>query len=65
MIFSSRFIDAPGDCSPSRKVVSKMMTRSAVRAADSPAVLGVGVVVALMALILSCGSDDEPLETFP
>ena len=24
--FSSRFMDAPGDCSPSRKVVSKMMT---------------------------------------
>ncbi len=23
-IFSSRFIDAPGDCSPSRNVVSKM-----------------------------------------
>ena len=26
-IFSSRFIEQPGDCSPSRKVVSKMMTR--------------------------------------
>ena len=26
--FSSRFIDAPGDCSPSRSVVSKMMMRS-------------------------------------
>ena len=26
--FSSRFIDAPGDCSPSRRVVSKMMTRA-------------------------------------
>jgi hypothetical protein len=25
--FSSRFIEQPGDCSPSRKVVSKMMTR--------------------------------------
>ncbi len=25
--FSSRFMDAPGDCSPSRKVVSNMMTR--------------------------------------
>src|ERR1043166_1393810 len=25
--FSSRFIAAPGDCSPSRSVVSKMMTR--------------------------------------
>jgi hypothetical protein len=25
--FSSRFIDAPGDCSPSRSVVSKMKTR--------------------------------------
>src|SRR3546814_10843573 len=24
--FSSRFIDAPGDCSPSRRVVSKMRT---------------------------------------
>src|SRR3546814_5020998 len=28
--FSSRFIEAPGDCSPSRRVVSKMMTRSRV-----------------------------------
>ena len=28
--FSSRFIEAPGDCSPSRRVVSKMMTRSSV-----------------------------------
>ncbi len=27
--FCSRFIDAPGDCSPSRSVVSKMMMRSA------------------------------------
>ena len=27
--FSSKFIDAPGDCSPSRNVVSKMMTRLA------------------------------------
>ena len=26
-IFSSRFMENPGDCSPSRKVVSKMMTR--------------------------------------
>jgi hypothetical protein len=26
--FSSRVIDAPGDCSPSRKVVSKMMSLS-------------------------------------
>ena len=26
--FSSRFIEKPGDCSPSRSVVSKMMTRS-------------------------------------
>ena len=26
--FSSRFIEQPGDCSPSRKVVSKMTTRS-------------------------------------
>ena len=25
--FSSRFIEAPGDCSPSRNVVSKIMTR--------------------------------------
>ena len=25
--FSSMFIDAPGDCSPSRRVVSNMMTR--------------------------------------
>src|SRR5580658_10194298 len=25
--FSSRFIAAPGDCSPSRRVVSKIMTR--------------------------------------
>ena len=30
LIFSSRFIDAPGDCSPSRKVVSKMTTRPPV-----------------------------------
>ena len=28
-IFSSRFMAAPGDCSPSRKVVSKIRTRSA------------------------------------
>ncbi|MNT67988.1 hypothetical protein D3C72_2061820 [compost metagenome] len=27
-IFSSRVIEAPGDCSPSRKVVSKMMSLS-------------------------------------
>ena len=26
--FSSRVMDAPGDCSPSRKVVSKMMSLS-------------------------------------
>ena len=26
--FSSRFIEKPGDCSPSRSVVSKMMMRS-------------------------------------
>jgi hypothetical protein len=26
--FSSRVIEAPGDCSPSRKVVSKMMSLS-------------------------------------
>ncbi len=26
--FSARFIEKPGDCSPSRSVVSKMMTRS-------------------------------------
>jgi hypothetical protein len=28
--FSSRVIEAPGDCSPSRKVVSKMMSLSAM-----------------------------------
>ena len=33
--FCSRFMEAPGDCSPSRSVVSKMMRRS-------PAVLTVG-----------------------
>ena len=27
-IFSLRFIEKPGDCSPSRSVVSKMMMRS-------------------------------------
>ena len=27
-IFSSRVIEAPGDCSPSRRVVSKIFTRS-------------------------------------
>ena len=27
-IFSSKFIEAPGECSPSRSVVSKMMIRS-------------------------------------
>ncbi len=28
--FSSRVIDAPGDCSPSRKVVSNMINLSAI-----------------------------------
>ncbi len=41
-IFSSRFIDAPGDCSPSRNVVSKMMTRS-----DLPALVTAGRDVVL------------------
>ena len=30
-IFSSRFMEQPGDCSPSRRVVSKMTTRLASR----------------------------------
>ena len=41
--FSRRVIEAPGDCSPSRIVVSKMSTRSLpVRSADG---LMVGVVI--------------------
>ncbi len=55
LIFSSRFIDAPGDCSPSRKVVSKIMTRCSGR--PWPVSDLVRVVVALMARILMCGSD--------
>jgi hypothetical protein len=34
--FSSRVMDAPGDCSPSRKVVSKMMSLSVMVPAAGP-----------------------------
>ena len=53
-IFSSNDIEAPGDCSPSRMVVSKTMTRSlsARGAADSLAEPDSAVVV-VMALVSS------------
>ena len=54
--FSSRFIEAPGDCSPSRRVVSKMMTRF----------LSLAVLVVFMAQFLwSTGTDASivPLNT--
>ena len=67
-IFSSRFINAPGDCSPSRKVVSKMITRydagvfALVSVAPLPAAL---VLVALMARILWSGSEEPAAANYP
>ena len=41
--FSSLVIEAPGDCSPSRKVVSKMISLSAMAAPGLRRMLGVAV----------------------
>jgi hypothetical protein len=51
--FSSRFIEQPGACSPSRKVVSKMMTRSPGRL-SGPALVMVVVALAGIAVIPRC-----------
>src|SRR6266566_169260 len=49
--FSCRFSEIPGDCSPSRRVVSKISTRSASRRCS------VGVVMSFVLLLyLACSS---------
>ena len=42
--FSCMFMEKPGDCSPSRKVVSKMMMRLVVQLAEAGMVDGHGKI---------------------
>src|ERR1035441_10447519 len=55
--FSCLFNEIPGDCSPSRRVVSKIRTRSASLRPPPPALLPADVLMSLVLLLyLACSS---------